>query len=168
MIAMLAVLFSLQEERVQTTMYFIRASQEDREATDPTLKEIEADLKELPAFNRFELIGGAVLRYSPASHVVTLSAAVRDGRRFKVSFTPQPSMNGKVRLEEIRLDEERTEEQTTFNQGIVSKSVSIRYEQLFKTTVEVSEGKLTVIGTAVVEGKSGPITLVVAVRAAGR
>ncbi len=168
MTALLAVMLSLQEERIQTTMYFIHASLEDRGAIDPALKEIEADLKELPAFNRFELVGGSLLRYSPVSHIVVMSAAVKEGRRLKVSFTPQPSLNGKIRLDGIRLAEERTEDRTTINQGVALRSLSIVYEEILNTTVEVAEGRLSVIGTIVVEGKNGPMTLVVAVRTAGR
>lgn len=163
--AILTTMLCLQEERITLTVYFVRASQEERGGVDPALKEIDPDLKEMIAFNRFDIAGSAILKYSPTSDSARTTFAVRDGGRYHLGFTPQQSLGGRISLQKLWIQEQKSYEDVTISGGLITKFGHHSRDEIFVATVEVPEGKLTVLGSFVVEGKSGPQTFVVAVKA---
>ena len=166
MTALLATLLCLQEERIALTVHFIKATQEERGAVDAALKEIEGELRELVPFNRFDIASSAILRYSPTAEHVRTSFSLRDAGRYHLSFTPQQPLGGRIPLQKVSIQESMTLDDITIAQGATLRHPRYWREEIFSCTVEVPDGRLFVLGTVVVEGKGGPTTLVIAVKAA--
>lgn len=166
MILLISALLAAQDEEVRATFLFIRASADERPRMDVSLKEVEGDLKEMSAYNAFDVVGSALVRFTPASEGVRTSLSLREGGALDVRFTPQQPFGGRILLKELHLLEYRAQEETTMTSGgVVVRSVKTTGFDVFRTSVEAPPGRLHVIGTAIVSGKPGPMTVVLAVRA---
>jgi hypothetical protein len=165
MLTLLSVLLALQEERVHVTITLVKASQQERASLDPSLRELEADLKELAAFNTFELTGSAVLRNSPTSEELRTSVQVRDGSRVDLAFFPQQPLGNRVSFKNLRITEERTSDDVTITSGGTAvRTVRKMNFTLLTTTVEVPDGKPFIVGSFALANQ----TIVVVVKASVR
>ncbi|GEM_PF-5147022 len=167
MFLLLSALLALQDEEIRATFHFIRASSDERARIDGSLKEVEGELKELTSYNSFEIVGSAIVRFSPTCEGVETSLAVRDAGGLYLRFKPQQPFGGRIFLSNLSLLEHRAQEdvQVTGTGGTLRTVRHVGHE-VMKTSVEAPEGKLRIVGTAVITGKGGPTTVVVAVRAA--
>lgn len=154
------------EDQTRVTFYAIRATQEDRAFSDAGLRDIEADLKEMTPYNRFEIVGSAQVKHGQNGDRVIVALPIKDAGRHAIQYVPGQAMNGIVALKGMSVIEYTTTETVTLTgTGLSQKTTGRMGETIFTTTVDVAEGKLTLIGTVIVETKSGPATVVIAVKA---
>ncbi|MBI2899522.1 MAG: hypothetical protein HYY17_05015 [Planctomycetes bacterium] len=168
MIFLLSSLLALRDDEVRVTFYAIRASREEKGVLDPNLKEIEKDLRELAPYNAFETAAAATLRFAPGGQEVRTGIAVAELGRYSVVFSPQQPLGGTIELRDLTLWEDRVAEEFSVAGGVAVKAVRRHMNAILKTTVQVPEGKLAIVGSVAVEGPKGPATIVIAAKAAAR
>jgi hypothetical protein len=161
----LATLLAL-DDQTSVTFYAIRATQEESASVPATLREIETELRELAPYNRFEVVGSAQVKHGQNGDRVALGFPIRDAGRHTVHYTPSQPMNGVVAFKNLTVVEHALVETVTLTgTGLSQKTQTRATETIFQTTVDVAEGRLTLIGTITVETKGGPVTILVAVKA---